>query len=66
VENEEINGGQQKVFLLIHENEGIKVKDISIRLNIPVSTIDKHIKVLINKNLIERRGSKKTGGYFAL
>jgi len=59
-----LNEGQQKVFRLIQENEGIKVKDISIRLNMPVDTIDKHIKVLINKNLIERQGSKKTGGYY--
>ena len=62
--NEGLNEGQQKVILLIQENEGIQVKDISIRLNMPVDTIDKHIKVLINKNLIERRGSKKTGGYY--
>ena len=59
-----LNGGQQNVFRLIKENEGIKVKDISIQLNSPIDTVDKQIKVLINKNLIERRGSKKTGGYY--
>ena len=59
-----LNEGQQKVLQFIHENEGIKVKDISIQLNIPIDTIDKQIKVLINKGLIERRGSKKTGGYY--
>ena len=61
-----LNGGQQKVFLFIKENEGIKTKDISISLNMPVNTIDKHIKILINKKLIERRGSKKTGGYWTI
>ena len=68
LENGGLNGGlnerQQKVLQFIHENEGIKVKDISIQLNIPIDTIDKQIKVLINKGLIERRGSKKTGGYY--
>ena len=59
-----LNGGQQNVFRLIKENEGIKVKDISKQLNSPIDTVDKQIKVLINKNLIERRGSKKTGGYY--
>ena len=61
-----LNGGQEKVFQLIQDNEGIKVKEISIRLNIPIDTIDKHIKVLINRNLIEHRGSRKTGGYYRI
>jgi ATP-dependent DNA helicase RecG len=61
-----LNEGQRKVFLFIQENKGIKAKDISTYLNIPVNTIEKHIKVLINNNLIERRGSKKTGGYYAI
>ena len=59
-----LNEGQQKVIQLIRENAGIKVKNISLQLNIPIDTIDKHISVLIKKNLIERRGSKKTGGYY--
>ena len=61
-----LNEGQRKVFLFIQENKGIKAKDISIHLNMPVNTIEKHIKLLINKNIIERRGSKKTGGYFVI
>ena len=61
-----LNEGQSKVFLFIQKNKGIKAKDISIQLNMPINTIEKHIKVLINKNIIERRGSKKTGGYYTL
>ena len=61
-----LNDGQKRVFQLIQENEGIKVKEISNRLNIPIDTIDKQIKVLINKNLIEHRGSRKTGGYYKI
>jgi ATP-dependent DNA helicase RecG len=59
-----LNDGQQNVLRLIQKNEGIKVKEISIRLNSPIDTVDKQIKVLIKKNLIERQGSKKTGGYY--
>ena len=62
--NEGLNEGQQKVIQLIQRDEGIKVKDISIQLNMPIDTVDKHIRVLIKKNLIERRGSRKTGGYY--
>ena len=32
---------------------------------IPAKSIERHIKVLIERNLIEHRGSKKTGGYHA-
>jgi ATP-dependent DNA helicase RecG len=62
--NDGLNDGQQKVIQLIQENEGIKVKDISLQLNIPIDTVDRHIRVLKKMNLIERRGSRKTGGYY--
>ena len=59
-----LNEGQKKIVQIIQENEGIQGKEISTRLNVPIDTIDKQIKTLITKELIERRGSKKTGGYF--
>ena len=59
-----LNEGQIKVFYYIQQNEGIKGKEMSVQLNIPIDTMDKYLKALINKNLIERRGSKKTGGYY--
>ena len=34
--------------------------------DIPSKSIERHIKVLIERNLIEHLGSKKTGGYHAL
>lgn len=48
----------------IRQHEGCQVKQISSELNVPVDTIDKHISVLVNYSMIERRGSKKTGGYY--
>ena len=64
----ELNGGlndsQLIVLNYIIKNEGVKAKDISEKLNIPIDTADKHIRVLIQYNFIERRGSKKTGGYY--
>ena len=50
----------------IRRHEGCQVKKISADLNVPVDTIDKHISVLVNNNMIERRGSKKTGGYYEI
>jgi len=51
----------------IKENPGVRVKDLSSQLeDRPVKTIERQIKTLIEKGLIERRGSRKTGGYYPL
>jgi len=74
--NEEINSeikgltqneGLKSLRQIISEHQGIQAKDISIMLdNRPIKTIERQISVLIAKNLIERRGSKKTGGYWLI
>jgi ATP-dependent DNA helicase RecG len=70
VENGELNGelniGQATVYQLIKKQTGINATEISKQLKMPFSTVDKHIRVLLKKGLIERRGSKKTGGYFVI
>ena len=48
----------------IIEHEGCTASEISEMTKIPFSTIDKHVRVLLKVGLIERRGSKKTGGYY--
>lgn len=45
---------------------GVQAQDIIDRLSIPQDTLNKILKVLTDRDLIERRGSKKTGGYYAL
>ena len=60
-----LNHGQLLVLEAIKANEGIKVPGISEATNIPSKSIERHISVLIARNLIEHRGSKKTGGYYA-
>ncbi|MCE5174430.1 MAG: ATP-binding protein [Bacteroidales bacterium] len=63
-----LNGGlndtQKRVLEYISENGGAKVKDMSDILSIPVDTLDKVVSFLVKKLFIERRGSKKTGGYW--
>lgn len=63
---DELNEGQCKVFVLIKSNNGIQACEISKKINIPFNTADKHVRVLLKKKLIERRGSKKTGGYWVV
>ena len=68
LKNGGLNGGlnekQQKLLQLIKDQEGIKIKEIAFQLDIPVDTIDKQVKVLVSRGLVERRGSKRTGGYY--
>ena len=61
-----LNEGQLKVLDCIKAHPGLKVPGIEAETGIPAKSIERHIKVLIERNLIEHRGSKKTGGYHAL
>lgn len=63
---EALNKGQQAVLECIKAYPGLKVPGIDNETGIPAKSIERHIKVLIERNLIEHRGSKKTGGYHAL
>lgn len=62
-----LNGGLKLLFDIIKTNPGIRAKDASELLgNRPVSTIEKQIRELTGKGLIERRGGKKSGGYYVV
>jgi ATP-dependent DNA helicase RecG len=61
-----LNDSQLALLNCISENPGIRTIMISNLLSRPVNTLEKQIKVLISKELIERRGGKKTGGYFVM
>lgn len=62
--NGELNPAQKATLSYINENEGCNATEISDKTGVPFSTIDKHIRVLLKNGVIERRGSKKTGGYY--
>ena len=61
-----LSKGQQAVLDCIKAHPGLKVPGIETETGIPAKSIERHIKVLIERRLIEHRGSKKTGGYHAL
>jgi ATP-dependent DNA helicase RecG len=64
--NEGLSEGLNSLYLAIRKNPGIRAKDIQqILEQRPIKTIERQIMELIKKKLIERRGSRKTGGYFA-
>ena len=60
-----LNKGQQAVYACIQQNPGYNVPKISADTAIPAKSIERHIKALLERNLITHQGSKKTGGYYA-
>lgn len=68
--NGELNGelkvGQRKTLDYVTLHPGCTATEISRQLGVSFSTIDKHVRVLLAKGFIERRGSKKSGGYYRI
>jgi len=65
LENEGLNEGLKSLLEVVIKNPGIKAKDLPSKLDDrPLKTIERQINELIKKELIDRRGSRKTGGYF--
>ena len=62
--NDGLNDRQLNTLKKIKEMPGVKVKELSYLLGIPIDTLDRYIHIFVNKNLVERRGSKRTGGYY--
>ena len=65
IENEGINEGIKFLYEYIKNNPNQRISQIQNILNTPSKTLERWIKELKDKNKIEYRGSKKTGGYFA-
>ena len=63
-----INGGLsgtiKEIYDYIKSHEGTSAVDMENKLNIPLRTLQRWLKELKEKDLIEYRGSKKNGGYF--
>ena len=64
--NGTLNEKQQEVLNFIKNNPYVKAWEITSNLGIPRDTLNKIIKFLTDNYLIERIGSKKTGGYHAV
>ena len=62
---EGINAPQRVVLACLTAHPGYNVPQISDSTGIPAKSIERHVSALIARNLIEHRGSKKTGGYYA-
>lgn len=64
--NGQLNESKKKTLEYIRQHEGYNTTAVSTRLDKPFRTVDKHIRILLMLGFIERRGGKRTGGYYAL
>ena len=62
--NGTLNDRQKEVLNYITAIPGVQARVIIDKLLIPRDTLNEILKVLMDRGLIERRGSKKTGGYY--
>jgi predicted HTH transcriptional regulator len=63
--DEGLNEGLKLIIQFIAKKPGIQARELSELLNDrSLKTIERQISKLIGRNYIERKGSKKTGGYF--
>ena len=63
---EGIINARQRVLDYIRAHEGCSVPKITIALTIPAKSVERHVAALVADELVEHRGSKKTGGYYAI
>ncbi len=61
---EGLNEGLKSLLRIIAAKPGVQAKEISNLLSRPVKTVERQIKALSDTNRIERRGSRKSGGYW--
>lgn len=61
---EDVRTKLKQILTMLIENEGLRAVHLGERVDIPVSSLERYIKQLREAELIEFRGSPKTGGYY--
>jgi ATP-dependent DNA helicase RecG len=61
-----LNKGLKSLLIEIEKNPGVQIRILTEKLHRPVDTCDKQIRILTKMKLVERRESKKTGGYWVV
>ena len=62
--NGPVNGPVNDLLEIIKNNPGIQKPAIKAHIGKGDTTIKRYLKQLVDKNLIEYKGSDKTGGYY--
>lgn len=64
--NEGANEGVNILIEIISRNPGLKAPSIARLINKSLSTTERYLKQLRNRNIIEFRGASKSGGYYLI
>jgi len=64
--NDTINDNEKMIYNRIVSSPGISAVALADEFGRSIITIKRALKRLVDLNIIEYRGSKKTGGYFIL
>ena len=64
--NGTINGTIKLVYDAIIENAGASGPKLSELTGVSLRTLKRHVAELVEKRMVEYRGSKKTGGYYPI
>lgn len=64
--NDTINNNEKLIYNRIVSSPGISAVALADEFGKSIRTIMRALKILVDHNMIEYRGSKKTGGYFRL
>ena len=62
--SEGIDEGIRTLFEFIKTSPGLRAPQISKALGVPVKTLERWLRILKTKNVIEFRGSRRFGGYW--
>lgn len=52
------------ILHLFHSNEGLKLKDIALRIDRPAKTVERYLKILKDLSIIEFIGAPRSGKYY--
>ncbi len=55
-----------KILHLFHDNEGLILKDIALRVDRPAKTVERYLKILKDLSIIEFRGAPRSGKYYVV
>ena len=62
--NESVNDVLKDILKFIKNNPGVKKPAIITHIGKSKATLTRYLKQLVERNLIEYKGSDKTGGYY--
>jgi len=61
---EEVKDKLKTMLLLIHKEGGIRTTEMEKKIEIPVKSLERYVKLLKDANIIEYKGASRTGGYY--